>query len=345
MSEKEIQTIDFGGSYTGEVADGKPHGYGKRTEPNGNEYEGEWENGVPHGHGNAKYYDSRGKYLGRFEGEYDKGAFKHGKWICNGYDYEGDFSDGMPHGFGVKKWDCDLHYYKGEWKEGRCHGKGVRHDHDGIWDGEWKGGHINGNGTYTSHGGWVFIGKAVESGEVNGEGKLIFENGDIYEGEVASYSVGSLSMHGRGIYTYKDGSVYEGKFQYGRRKDEIDAEKKAKKEAETREEEREAEARAKDPAAYDLAKKQSYREYLENKCAVLYGHAADRSKRFEVLKEAYFQAHNSGFNDHMAWEASTGRGDEFQIKFWQNACRLKYEVEALCSIYEDELKEGEKNGG
>lgn len=347
MSEKDVVTMEYeNGEYTGEVVGEIPHGQGKLAYPDGSYYEGEWENGCPHGLGKAKCYDDDGEYMGYFEGEFVNGDFKHGKWRERNSDYEGDFVDGLFDGYGVKKWDCSLHYYEGQWKQGLYHGKGICCDYDGTWDGEWKDGHINGSVTLTSKDGWVFVGEAVESFEIKGKGTMTFENGDVYVGEVASSydSLNSLRMHGEGTYTCKDGSVYKGKFVWGRRKEVVDAEIRAKKEEERRQEEarleaerREAEERAKDPVAYDARKKREYREYLEEKCKVLYGGTTDISRRFSILREAYFQSHNSGFNDHMAWEASTGRYDA-DIEFWDNACRLKYEVEALCNIYKEELE-------
>ncbi len=322
----ENMKCDFG-EYTGQVLDGKPHGQGKAT-----------------------YRDGNGRYLGTFEGEFENGQRKRGKWDGKYDEYEGEFADDMFDGYGVKKWDCNVHYYKGEWKQGRYHGKGIRDDYNGIWDGEWVNGHINGNGTFTSKKGWVFTGRAVEHWEIEGTGTITFPNGDVYVGEVGSSydSMGNLSMHGEGTYTYSDGSTYQGTFHYGHRKADVDAEIQAKKEEERRleaarleAERREAEERAKDPVAYDAAKKKAYREYLEEKCKVLYGGTTDIRRRFGILGEAYFQAHNSGFNDHMAWEASTGRYD-VDIEFWNNACRLKHEVEALCEIYKKELEENVK---
>ncbi len=351
MSEKEIVSMEYqGAEYTGEVSGGVPHGRGKIVFEDKSTYEGEWSDGVPHGYGKARYYDEDGEYLGDFEGEYCDGELKHGKWRERNLDYEGDFVDSLYEGYGVSKWDCGLHYYKGEWKEGVYHGKGLRCDYDGTWDGEWKDGCINGNGIFTSKEGWVFTGKVVESDEADefeGNGMIAFGNGDIYVGGVATTfsSLSYLKMHGKGKYTYSDGSVYEGEFVYGRRKEDVEAEKKAKIEEEERQERerqeeqrREEEERTKDPVAYDLAKKKAYRKRLEKDCAVLFGGATDIRTRFSILKEAYFQANNSGFNDHMAWEASTGR-DDSQIEFWENACRLKREVNALCNIYKEELGE------
>ena len=358
MSKKEIVTVEYdNGTYTGEVLDGLPHGEGKMICKDGSVYEGEWKNGSLHGHGRAKCYEEKGMlssgpwydYAGTFEGEFENGDFKHGKWSERNANYEGDFVDGLYDGYGVKKWNCGVHYYKGQWKEGLYHGTGILSEYDGIWEGQFVNGHINGKGTFTSKQGWVFTGTAIEHWEIEGTGRITFSNGDVYVGEVGSSykSMGNLSMHGEGTYTYKGGSVYKGEFVYGRRKADIDAEKKAKQEEERRQEEarleaerREAEERAKDPVAYDAAKKKAYREQLEEKCKVLYGSETDIGKRLSILKEAFFQAHNSGFNDHMAWELAAGKEDS-GTSFWQEACRLKYEVEALCKIYEKELGDKE----
>ncbi len=358
MSEKEIVTIEFDdGTYTGEVLDGVPHGQGKAVYHSGTTYEGQWADGLPHGQGKVKCYEEKGMlssgpwydYVGTFEGEFENGDFKHGKWSERNASYEGDFVDGLYDGYGVKKWNCGVHYYKGQWKEGIYHGTGILSEYDGIWEGQFVNGHINGSVTMKSKGGWAFVGQAVENFEIEGNGTMTFENGDVYVGQVASSdnSLSSLRMHGKGTYTYRDGRVYEGEFIWGRRKEEVDAERKAKEAEEKRlEQERleaerlEAEERAKDPAAYDERRRREYREYLEEKCKVLYGNSTDIHKRYAILKQAHFQAFNSGFNDHMAWEASTGRYDA-NIEFWKNACSLKYEVRALCDIYKEELGEEE----
>ncbi len=356
MSEKEIVTIEFDdGTYTGEVLDGVPHGQGKAVYHSGTTYEGQWADGLPHGQGRAKCYEEKGMlssgpwydYAGTFEGEFENGDFKHGKWSERNANYEGDFVDGLYDGYGVKEWNCGVHYYKGQWKEGLYHGTGILSEYDGIWEGQFVNGHINGSVTLKSKEGWVFVGQAVENFEIEGNGTMTFENGDVYVGQVASSgnSLSSLSMHGEGTYTYKDGSTYQGRFHYGRRKADVDAEIRAKKEEERRQEEarleaerREAEERAKDPAAYDAAQRKAHRERLEEACKALYGSETDIGKRLSILKEAFFQAHNSGFNDHMAWELAAGR-ESAGTSFWQKACRLKYEVEALCKIYEKELGE------
>jgi len=76
---------------------------------------------------------------------------------------------------------------------------------------------------------------------------------------------------------------------------------------------------------------------LEEECKTLYGEETDIKKRYEILKRAFFAAHNSGYNDAMAWELSTGGSPS--THFWQQAIDLKWEVEKLCEYYELEVEE------
>ncbi len=82
----------------------------------------------------------------------------------------------------------------------------------------------------------------------------------------------------------------------------------------------------------------THRERLEEECAVLYGGETDIKKRFEILKDAYWQARNAGYCDAMAGRLMGGRPDA-QTDYWEKACSLKYEVEELCNIYNEELGE------
>ncbi len=54
-----------GGTYSGVLLDGKPHGQGNWTHPNG-EYVGEWKNGIIHGQGIFTSYAGR-KYIGQWK--------------------------------------------------------------------------------------------------------------------------------------------------------------------------------------------------------------------------------------------------------------------------------------
>ncbi len=355
MDEKEIVTIEFDdGTYTGEVLDGKPHGHGKIVYDSFGSttyYEGGWQNGKYHGRGKLvieEYSDFR-KNLRSWEGEWVNGDIPYGIFIGSDESvYEGELKKRYPHGVGKKKWYAGT--YEGEWKDGQMHGKGKRVFYGGkIWEGQMKEGCVHGKGTFTSDKGWVFTGEYFDIPQnSHGKGKIVFPNGDVYDGEVSTtFGVENLDMHGKGTYTYADGRVLKDEFTYGKSNTERQAEWEAKKAEEKRLEQerleaerREAEERAKDPVAYDAAKKKAYRESLEEKCKALYGSETDIHKRYAILKEAHFQAFNSGFNDHMAWELASGK-ESSGTSFWQEACRLKYEVRALCDIYKEELGEEE----
>ena len=83
-----------GGKYVGEWKDDKPNGQGTFTDYNGKKYVGEWKEGKPNGQGTTTFLDGS-KYVGEYKDEkrwngiyYDKnengniiGKFVNGKWI------------------------------------------------------------------------------------------------------------------------------------------------------------------------------------------------------------------------------------------------------------------------
>ena len=80
--------------YSGEWKDGKRHGQGTLTSPDGAKYVGEWKDGKFHGQGTATYA-SGSKYVGEFkdgkrhgqgtytfvDGTVDKGIWENGKLV------------------------------------------------------------------------------------------------------------------------------------------------------------------------------------------------------------------------------------------------------------------------
>ena len=75
------------GKYVGEIALGKPNGFGIYENSKGDRYEGEWRGGRWHGQGIYSYPDER-KVVGEFRGgkdwntkEYDKDGNIIGKWV------------------------------------------------------------------------------------------------------------------------------------------------------------------------------------------------------------------------------------------------------------------------
>ena len=103
-SDKDVITIDWkGGSYTGEVSDGVPHGQGIFALPDGFEYVGEFKDGLFHGQGIFTFTD--------------------------GAQYVGELKDNNHHGQGTFTFP-DGSKYVGEWKDGNPW-NGTEYDEDG----------------------------------------------------------------------------------------------------------------------------------------------------------------------------------------------------------------------
>lgn len=327
-------------TYEGCFENGMFHGHGvQKSVKNGWSYDGEWKDGFRHGKG--IYTDQYGSV---YEGTWNQDSL-YGYGTCKSAHsiYEGNFEFNKFSGYGVlkgEKWS-----YEGEWEGNFEHGKGVGSCKDYTWDGEWERGHIRGNGIYTSKDGWVFTGEWRGS---HGSGKIVFPNGDTYEGEVSApgvyHPVSELCMHGKGVYTFADGRVYDEGFVYGefhcdymekvRAADAIkEAERRKAAEEYRAKKKKEREERRKNLTEEDYA----LRKRLEEECKALYGEETDIKKRYEILKRAFFAAHNSGFNDAMAWELSIGGSPSTHV--WQQAIGLKWEVEKLCEYYELEVEE------
>lgn len=172
-----------GGLYKGEMLDGRPHGKGITTFPNGNTYEGDYMKGRRHGRGLMSYF-TRDIYNG--EWKYDKREGR-GKYI---------FSSGA--------------YYEGQWKDDKKNGRGVFDWADGTkYDGDWRNDLRQGRGTYTYANGDQYTGDWRNDLQ-NGRGIYKFANGDVYEGQ---YADGQRT--GDGILKYANGDRYTGRFLNG----------------------------------------------------------------------------------------------------------------------------------
>ena len=119
--------------YTGEWQDGKMHGRGTLTFPNGEKYTGQWVRGGKHG---------EGRYV-----------------FPNGEKYEGQWRNGMMHGRGVYTFSnggC----LEGVWYRNRfVNGTGTYNFADGDkYEGQWRNDKMWGHGVYTTAGGQKFEG-------------------------------------------------------------------------------------------------------------------------------------------------------------------------------------------
>ena len=178
--------------YEGWMHDGKMHGQGVMTAPNGFHYEGEWRDGKENGQGTRSYSD--------------------------GSRYEGEWRDGKRHGQGV--WigtvddDVNIHY-EGKWRGDEWHGQGVmtvkRNDVGFHYEGEFQKGMLQGQGIMTFSNGDRYVGEWRADKE-NGQGIMSYSDGSRYEGEWRDGQ-----RHGRGSLTYPLGSGYEGEWHEGKR--------------------------------------------------------------------------------------------------------------------------------
>ncbi len=109
------------GSYSGDVADGKPNGFGTCTWANGDKYEGEWRNGMREGDGTMNYHDGS-RYIGEWQN--NKAHGQGTKNYSDGSQYVGEYQDGLPNGQGTRTYD-NGNKYVGSWKAGKWHGQGV----------------------------------------------------------------------------------------------------------------------------------------------------------------------------------------------------------------------------
>jgi serine/threonine protein kinase len=103
-----------GGTYTGQLLNGKPHGTGMWLDHTGNKYFGQWKDGAPNGPGERSWAN----------GDFYKGSVAnwkphgHGTMIwADGLKYEGGFKNGLRHGMGKLIYpDGKIREY--EWHEG-----------------------------------------------------------------------------------------------------------------------------------------------------------------------------------------------------------------------------------
>ena len=220
-----------GETYEGEYRNGNLNGYAECFYATGNVYKGEFVDGKCHGKGRFIFADGD-----IYEGAYrdDKRNGKGTYVYANGNKYEGDFRDGMFSGYGVFTY-ANGEKYVGEFRDNKFHGNGryiyadgskyegvyeygqrmyaIEYDDgtvrfpEGIYKGELSRGIREGKGTMIFEDGTVFEACFMDDKPMN-YCKIIYPNGDIYEGENSNYK-----RHGSGVLTYADGAVYNGEFR------------------------------------------------------------------------------------------------------------------------------------
>ena len=176
--------------YTGQILNGKQHGYGIQEWNDGAKYEGEWENGKTNGYGTF-YHPGGDIYKG-----YWKDDKANGRGIytsISGIEYDGEWKDDCQDGYGIEKWN-DGSKYKGNYKLGKKEGYGEYYWSDGsIYKGNW----INNN-----H---------------EGYGKYIWPDKKYYEGFFKDNA-----LEGKGHYHWPDNRDYIGEFKFGKKENNMD---------------------------------------------------------------------------------------------------------------------------
>jgi Uncharacterized protein conserved in bacteria len=177
--------LSNGDTYMGSWKDNQYNGEGRYNHHTGEVYDGHWKNGLQDSLG--KYTCKDYTYLGNWEEGYMNG---HGKITYpNGDYYEGDFVENQKYGIGYYHFK-DGNAYDGEFVNGIFNGLGIFTFKDGSsYQGEFREGKIKGDGTL-----FLKEGKETIAITANWDGStkfpkkasVLFENGDLYEGELDS---------------------------------------------------------------------------------------------------------------------------------------------------------------
>jgi len=135
---KELSEIYIDGEkYVGELKNGKPHGKGTLTSPNGDVYVGEFKNGELHGYGKFTFSDNGGEFSGNFrDGE------PHGIFTAihpDGRKIIAEFVNGTQLTKNVTVIYPDGKKYIGDWKDGDRQGYGkMTYPNGTTQEGFWK---------------------------------------------------------------------------------------------------------------------------------------------------------------------------------------------------------------
>jgi uncharacterized protein YjdB len=141
--------------YSGNEADGLPHGNGTLVCPYGTTYIGTFDHGLRNGNGQW-LHPSGIIYTGGWKNDiyHSWGTLE----IPNGTNYQGFWQEGLKNGIGSQTWP-DGRRYEGNWKNGRMHGFGEIHYPEGsTYRGDWVEGRMHGQGVHTTPDGEMLTG-------------------------------------------------------------------------------------------------------------------------------------------------------------------------------------------
>lgn len=216
------------GHYKGYIKNDNPDGIGHFSFKDGSNYIGSWKDAKLHG--NGVYTFGTDTIVGTWEN-----GLLTGDLLFRTTDlfFEGTYIDNLPNGIGNLTVE-NQSYYSGSWVDGKRAGYGdILYVNGDSYFGEWEDNNYHGYGTYTYakdssvyNGYWKdglhdsigcyrspafeYIGE-WDKGWMDGEGSIVFNNGDHYKG-----SVHENLIDGIGTYTFANGNFYEGEFVKGK---------------------------------------------------------------------------------------------------------------------------------
>ncbi|MEE6490137.1 hypothetical protein FKM82_015786 [Ascaphus truei] len=202
-------------TYEGRWLNGKPHGKGILSWPDGRIYSGTFRNGLEDGFGEYQIPSKTFNKPDSYQGHWKEGKMcGHGTYrYANGEVFEGCFQDNARHGHGLlrsgKLTSSSPSMFIGQWVMDKKTGYGVFDDitrgekYMGMWQDELR----QGNGLVVTQFGLYYEG-AFSLNKMMGCGVLLSEDDTVYEGEFSD----DWTLNGKGVLTMPNGHCIEGFF-------------------------------------------------------------------------------------------------------------------------------------
>jgi len=167
-----IDHFDDRGTYTGQIFEGEPNGFGVMVYDDHRRYQGDWAGGRFHGSGIMVYSHSGDVYTGHYENDLMHGIGTY-TWK-DGRVYKGEFVDDVREGHGVYTWP-DGSSHEGNFIDGQMHGDGTHiYTCGSKYHGDFAFGYPHGDGVYTCCSGLLEYQGQFQKGFKHGQGKEIY---------------------------------------------------------------------------------------------------------------------------------------------------------------------------
>lgn len=190
--------------YSGGWTNGKKNGNGDIMMSNGDTYMGGWKDDQYNGEGRYNYHTGE-----VYDGHWKNGLQDSlGKYTCKDYTYIGNWEEGWMNGHGKITYP-NGDYYEGNFVENQKYGIGYYHFKDGnAYDGEFVNGIFNGLGIFTFKDGSSYQGE-FRDGKIKGEGTLFLKEGKETIAITANWG-GSTKFPKKASVLFENGDLYEG---------------------------------------------------------------------------------------------------------------------------------------